>query len=70
MNLRKFFDPYNKDHIAAYAFNCKEGYWPEWFINYMEANDIFYYDVYSYDVERKIIDAWVNYCYNQMDDLI
>lgn len=69
MNLIEFFDPYNKDHIAAYVYLCKKACWPPWFIEYMNKNDIFYYDIYSYSVEKKIIDAWVNYCYNQMDDL-
>ena len=46
MNLKEFFDPYNKYHIAAYDYCIKQGTWPEWFINYMEANDIFYYDIY------------------------
>ena len=57
MNISEFFDPYNDEHIKAYVYLTKNGFWPENFIpeNCKMSN------IWQLEVMNKMVDAWVKY---------
>lgn len=55
MNIVEFFDPYNIDHIKAYAEVMETGQWPESFV----PEDVTFNPCWSVDLLMKMTEAWV-----------
>ena len=56
-NLIEWFDPYNRDHVAAYRHLQTTGFWPEGFIP--PGMEIPTY--WNISVIGKLADAWINH---------
>lgn len=57
ISIDEWFDPLNKDHIAAYQHLSDTGTWPPEFL----PDDIFFPHSWQILLLNKLADAWVKY---------
>ena len=61
MRLQEYFDPHKMEHIRAYKALCRDGFWPQEFIDEMDAAGVEQEPCWQIGIAGKMADAWVDF---------
>lgn len=60
MTIVEYFDPNMQRHLEAYKILEQTGFWPEWFIADIEANNLLFPTLWQINIQSKMAKSWLD----------